>query len=351
MLHLSKHITVFCLPALLITLLWTACTETSSQPDIPDTDGTATICLHIPQLKTNTRTVQGTALENAIHTLRVVILSTDGKSINQCFSSDELTNGSGTIILNDVPVGSVQMYIIANEASIGKNYDNLSDLQKDVVTVAESNKRKLLIKDEQRQYFPKRGSEMAAETSPNLKGLPMGWVNKELTIQPPTGGNLQTIEVELERQVAKLNIEMNNTLTSDIVIKSVSFGRFFSDRFYFYRESMLDVPGDAFYTDKTYENLSITVPRSGKATLVCYVYPSFAWKEATASTPYTIGFTTAAGGNYPPQPFITQYGALNSIFRNTQINIHATLSRTANVDISFEVSPWTDTDVEVPPFN
>lgn len=350
MLHLSKHITAFCLPALLITLLWTACTETSGQPDIADTDGTATVCLHIPQLKANTRTVQGTALENAIHTLRVVILSTDGKSINQCFSSDELTNGNGTITLNNVPVGSAQMYIIANEASIGKNYDNLSDLQKDVITVAESNKRKLLIKDELRQHFPKRGSEMAAETSPNLKGLPMGWVDKNLTIQPPSG-NPQTIEVTLERQVAKLNIEINNTLTSDIVIKSVSFGRFFSDRFYFYRESTLDVPDDALYEVKTYENLSITVPGSGKATLACYVYPSFAWKNATEATPYTIGFQTEAGSQYDSQPFINQYGALNSIFRNTQINIHATLSRAANVDISFEVTPWTDTDVEVPPFN
>lgn len=303
---------------------------------------TASITLNVPVPETR---VAGTDEENAIHTLRVVILSEGALSINEKFSADDLSGGSVTV--DNVPVGQVEMYVIANESSIGKNYDDLAVLQKDVQTV--NGKRKLLIEDLNREYFPKRGSELNAETEPK-KGLPMGWRNLYLTIAPPSD-TPQTVDVKLERQVAKLNIEMNNTLTTDIVINEISFGAFMSDRFYFYRETDLDVPDGAEYDGRTYSGLGIPVKGGDKATLICYVYPSFAWKSSGVSSPYTIGFRTEAGVNYPAQPFVKNFGALNSILRNTQINIYATLSKESNVDISFSVVDWDDKTVNVPPFN
>lgn len=327
--------------SLLVIGLLGACSKTGYNEE----ERTATVSLRLPTLQLESR-VTGTAEENAIHTLRVVILSQSANSINRLFTSDDLADGFVTI--DNVPVGEVQMYIIANEASLGKNYTNLSDLQKDVVTTSKG-ARKLLIQDSKREYFPKRGSELAAEAAPNLKGIPMGWTNRELQIAPP-GNSPQVIDIELERQVAKLNIVMNNTLSEAITITSILFGEFFCDRFYFYRESQLDVPDDAIYDSKTYEGLNIEIPGGQSATLVCYVYPSFAWKKDEDPSPYTIGFTTENGGNYLPKTFINEYGALNSILRNTQVNIYATLSKSANINIKFSVTPWDEKDVEVPPF-
>lgn len=336
-----KHTAYTWLLVLVTLLCGTACTDTFNETST--TDGrTATVCLHIPQLEAATR-VTGTNLENAIYTLRVVILSTGAKSINESFSSDELT--TGTVTIKDVPVGEVQIYVIANEGSIGKDYTNLSTLQGDV----EQSTKKLLIQDTYREYFPKRGSVFEVE---HEKGLPMGWMNKTQTIQE--GKN--TIDVQLERQVAKLNIQMYNTLSTAITVKTISFGAFHSDRFYFFRDQNLDVPDDAEYAPKIFDQIGtdgngITIDGGKTGTMVCYVYPSFAWKEGTITSPYTIGFTTE-NATYTPQNFINpNNGALNSIVRNTQVNIYATLSKSANLNLSFSVLPWENYSTDVPSFD
>lgn len=339
MLHDMRHTIYLCLMALTV-LLCPACTGTLPVSTVPNDGQTATVCLHIPQLEAATRAA-GTDLENAIYTLRVVILSTGAQSINRCFTSDEL---KPTLSIDNVPVGLVQIYVIANENSIGRDYKNLADLQADV----EQTTKKLLITDPDRTCFPKRGSVFEEESRGDSPlGLPMGWMKKSQVINEGTN----IIQVNLERQVAKLNIEMNNTLTSEIVISKISFGPFFSNAFYFFREETLDVPGTASYEETIYDGLEIPISGSSSDILVCYIYPSFAWKNETTPTPYTISFETKAGGKYDSRPFINQFGVLNSITRNTQVNIHATLSRTANVDINFEVVPWNAEDVNVPSFN
>ena len=307
-----------------------------------DTGQTATIRLSIPMLEATTRVdVEGD--ENAVKHLRVIILSQGTNSINKTFSSENLSGGSITI--DNVPVGPVQMYVIANEASLGKDYGDLASLQKDVVEV--SGTRKVLIKDTVNntpQYFPKRGSEFPEN------GLPMTWMNKNLTILPP-GDTPQEVSVSLERTVAKLNIMMNNALTTQITISKMSFGEFFGDRLYLFAEQNLDVPDDTKYSEKSYENLGITRQGGETEQLVLYIYPSFAWKESAVVSPYTIGFTTNLGYEYDSQSFVNDYGSLNSIARNTQVNIDATLSNDANVEISFDVVPWVGKEVDVPSFN
>lgn len=326
---------------LTLLLLGTACsTNDDSWPS--DNGRTATVRLHIPQLETAARTVTGTALENAIYTLRVIILSEEAVSINREFTSDELQGGS--ITLTGVPIGPAQMYVIANEQSIGKDYTELSTLQSDV----DQSNKKLVIKDLNRKHFPKRGSVFEKEQT----GLPMGWMNKtDLFFHEGE----QTIDVNLERQVAKLNIIMYNTLTTPITVKSISFGQFFSDRFYFFREANLDIPDDTKYAEKTFyqvgsDNNGIEIAAGKTETMVCYIYPSFAWKSPTVASPYTIGFTTSVT-SYDKQAFVNKYGSLNSITRNTQLNIYATLSRSSAVGLKFSVEPWTDVTITVPPFD
>lgn len=312
---------------------------------------TTTISLNIPMLSSSSRaTIEGSAEENAIHNLRVIILKQGAESINQIF--ENVSSGS-TLEIENVPVGQVEMYVIANEASLGKDYSNLSTLQQDVINVGDS--RKVLIKDESRNFFPKRGSEFKTENSnpETTKGLPMSWMNKDLTINPPqydADNNIvpQNINVALQRCVAKLKIIMQSTLSENIVINEMNFGAFFGDRLYLFQEQSLDVPDDALYAAKGYTGLDITIPANDEEILECYIYPSFAWKSGIS--PYTIGFKTESA-TYEPQAFVTTGGAINSIARNTQINITAKLSKPANVNISFEVVPWIEETVDVPSFN
>ena len=337
--HLSYHYSVALLAACLLSATFAGCTR---EADEPVADGcTATIRLDIPMLEAETRVdVKGD--ENAINQLRVIILSQGAESINKIFTATDLADGSITI--DNVPVGPVQMYVIANEASLDKDYNNLLDLKNDVVDV--DGKRKVLIKDESRTHFPKRGSEFPPT------GLPMEWMNKSLTIEPPTD-TPQTIEVQLVRAVAKLNIMMNNALSEPITITGMSFGKFFGNSLYLFHESNLDVPEDndgTIYDSKAYSDLGIKIQGNQSEQLVLYIYPSFAWKSGTLS-PYTIGFSTAAGKTYPEQTFVNDYGALNSIARNTQVNISATLRTDAHIQINYKVVPWENNTVDVPSFN
>lgn len=327
-----------------IAFLLCAC----SREDVnQSSDGlTTTISLNIPMLSSSSRaTIEGSAEENDIHNLRVIILKQGAESINQIF--EDVTPGN-TLKIENVPVGKVEMYVIANEASLGKDYSNVIDLQKDVVTV--NNSKKVLIIDENRTHFPKRGSEFPAT------GLPMSWMDKTLTIYPPqydAEKNIvpQNINVALQRCVAKLKIIMQSTLSEDIVINEMNFGAFFGDRLYLFQEQSLDVPDDAQYAAKGYTGLDITIPPNGEKILECYIYPSFAWKRASEQSPYTIGFKTKTGIEYLPQQFVNDYGALNSIARNKQVNITAKLSKHANIDIEFNVVDWKPVTVDVPSFN
>jgi len=327
----------------------------SRNEDLKYNGETATLSLNIPMLNTSSRAdISGTTEEDAIHHLRVVILSQGAKeSINKVFTKTELETGGGKVTIDNVPVGEVQMYVIANEAALGKDYSDLTTLRDDAITV--QNKRKVLVNDYERMHFPKRGSEFANENnSATPKGLPMSWMSQFKVSVPD--GQPQSVNVELQRCVAKLNIIMQSTLSEEIVIKEMNFGAFFGDRLYLFQEKELnlDVPDEAQYAAKTYGDvhnpLDIRIPANGEETLVCYIYPSFAWKDQDKTSPYTIGFVSDKT-TYEPKYFVHDYQVLNSIARNTQVNITAKLSKPANIDITFNVVPWDPQTVDVPSFD
>lgn len=327
--------------ACLLIMALGACT--SEDMPLSYDERTATLSL-IPQLQVETRAV-GTSEENAIHTLRVIITDTKHETyINKSFTDEQVA--SGDIIIENVPVGTVEMYVIANEGALNKDYSDFNAWKNDMVDVGNEYK-KLLIKDENRQYFPMRG---IPEFANSQSGLPMSWSSHSLVVNPSANGTPQKVTVNLQRAVAKLNITMNNALTTPITISSMSFGAFFGDQLYLFQETSLDVPTDANYAVQTYDNLAIEIPGGEYKTLALYVYPSFAWKDGTQTSPYTLGFKTKAGVTYREQAFVNNYGALNHITRNTQVNIHATLSKAANVSIDFKVVPWTNNVVDVPFF-
>lgn len=343
-----KHLFESLQSRLLATLILVSGLLTSCDKETQtwENDGrTATITLHVPMAEsivTRTTDEEYQQAETKINTLRILILSPDNQPIvNKKFESQEITGGNLTI--EGVPVGTVTICAIANEAALGKNYDKFEDFKNDLVDVG--NKKKLRIIDEQRTHFPKRFTEPEIA----LYGLPMSWIDREAEIAP--GPTPQPIEVKLERAVAKLNIIMNNALSNPITITSMTFGKFFGDQLYLFREETLDIPAQTTYAPQEYTDVTIEIPGGESKTLACYIYPSYAWKSASTATPYTIGFTTTSE-TYDPVPFINEFGgALNSIARNKQVNIHATLSAEASIRLNFVVKEWDSQNIEVPPFN
>lgn len=323
----------------MIAVMMLACNKTE---ELQYSGETATIRLKIPQLEVMSR-VDVAGNENAINNLRVIILSKNAGSINKLFTPADLSSNSGGMItIENVPVGEVQMYVIANEGGLGLDYSDLATLQKQVITAPETGTRKVLFQDGTREYFPKRGSLFPPA------GLPMSWMNKSLVIESPSG-TVQTIDVELLRAVAKLNIVMNNTTSSSITIQEVNLGSFFANSLYLFREMNLDVPQSTEYASWDFTGLTIGIPSKSEETMVCYVYPSFAWKNINDPCPYEIGFKIN-GKTYGKKNFVQNSKELNSIERNTQVNINATLSEPADFELKFSVEPWTSVTIEVPPF-
>ena len=331
--HLIFKITSLIIVSLL-TVFIVSCDKTS-ETDVYK--GTTTIRLRVPMLDVCSRAADDWN-EDRINTLRVIILSKNAGSINKLFRTEDLS--SSEIRIDDVPVGIVEMYVIANEASLGKNYDDLSELQKDV----QQEVKKVLITDANRAFFPKRRSEIDI----NL-GLPMSWMNQKQEINTPTSG-MQVINVLLVRSVSKLNILMQNKTQTDMSVTQIRLGTFFANSLYLFETTNLDVPNNTVYEKIDYNNLeNILIQPGATKELACYIYPSFAWKSGTVS-PYTIGFT-ANNSSYNELPFIYNGQPMNAIARNTQVNIYASLVGPSKLDVTFSVNNWEEEDINVPSFN
>lgn len=340
-----KHVLRYILLVMAV-LLCQACTGTDPQ-DITE-ERTTTIYLQLPQPDAGTRMSPSYEtdlgkLEKKIYTLRVILLSQAGTNksttINRLFKD---VDSDARLVIENVPVGVAQLYVIANEASIGQDYSNIANLQKQVVDVNSS--RKVLITDTYNQYFPIRGSELLA--AEEKKGLPMSWMNKDLTVSEN-----MTIDVALERCVSKVRMQIQNDFSEPIQIKEVSFGAFFGNSFYLFREGVLDVPDQKTYKGQVYDKPGdYPIAPNESEVLICYFYPSFAWTSGTEASPYTIGFITEHG-EYPNMAFLNSDGKpYNSIPRNKQININVTLSGATHVNIDFEVVEWTERTITVPDF-
>lgn len=326
--------------ALLSLLLSFGCTKEKGPGN---GEGLATIRITEPMLSGYTKALNEGSYESVINTLRVIVAPENPESetdyiANRLFSGEELNN----MIIENVPVGNVQIFAFANEASVGKDYSNFSTFLTDI----NEGEDKLLITDSNREFFPKRGSETKTAI-----GLPMSWSNRNVQINAPdASGAPQEIEIALRRCVAKLRILMNNTLSEDITVTEMKFGKFFGDRFYlFWTRSNLDVPSSISYEEKGYSELNIPVTAGGSAELLLYLYPSHA-RIGTETSPYTIGFKTE-NTEYKLLPFMEGSNPLSWISRNTQVNIYASLGAKADISIEYYVAEWEEKSVTVPDFN
>ena len=282
-----------------------------------------------------------------IRTLRIIAVAVsedENEGVRTILRNDKIEDLSNITSYNHVvrnlPYGvKVVFYVIANEESLEMTYTD------DVINQKLDENKKILFVDAADEIddrlFPKTGPQIIDN------GLPMTGMSQEYIIQHGIEP-----EVSLYRSVLKISLVVENLTDEEIKLTSVSFGKFFGDRFYLFREKELDVPGDTKYESKTYrvENIATISPKEECDPLSLYLYPAFSSSSDTSFPVYNSPFTLAMETNvrtYNPQVFATN---TNSFIRNTQVNLHVSIT-TIGADVEFNVADWDHYDtIEVPPF-
>lgn len=330
--------------------VFSACQQ---EDDLPSGDNnTVTLTLNIGTQSTDVSaraTDPNVEPYEGIRTLRALVISyaADPKArkilYNEKHTIDNSTAPkeaklSAQLKLENIPVGQASIYLIANEESIGTKYTSDKLMSP---TYIDDNK--LLLLDEGWQHFPKTYEDIAE------KGLPMSGKTEGVTISPDT----KSFSVTLERAVVKLHLTVENATTGDMTLDWVKYGEFISNRVYMYRTQQLDIPQDTKYKGQRFpqndnETLNETLPAGQKTKWnSVYIYPNFAYKNPVGSNPYTLALKTDKK-EYPPSLIDNN---INSMIRNTMVNITARITASASISIGYEYVPWTDVIVNVPPFN
>ena len=285
-----------------------------------------------------------------LYTVRVIVTSGQrGSRIIHYNDMHSLTSDKGTATeyhctIDGLPIGTaLTFYVIANEESLDADYSTIEDnflVNHKILYVEEQ-------EDINSRHFPKTGPELEKSG----KGLPMSG-RTETPVTLTDTDPVSVVRVDLDRSVVKLSLKVYNETNEDITLSSVTFGDFFGDRFYMFRETTLDVPNDSKYLPKTYEAVNIpTIPAYNPSThsefpsvgpLSLYLYPTDARKEEPVNNPYTIALTTAD----PTDPTKHRtYSALEFapeekyFTRNNVIHINAYIS-TSGVKLEFQVDDW-----------
>ena len=334
---------IYMLSVLCVATLWGGCQRGGG-----GTDATAEVTLRFSTRAggdgTGTANDPNATEEEGIKTLRIIVRD---EIAGEIVRNEKRTFGTETqpllekeVKVYDLPLSTYTFYLIANEESIGMTYTNENLQFTDVDEV-----KKILFEDLNNTHFPRMAGDI-----PN--GLPMAAKSDRIAISKEN----HSLSMTLERAVSKVKVNIANLTGKEIVVNKLLFGNFIADRLYLFRKDLrLDIPEGTQYgafvlgEDKP---LGVHVEPGGTGEVIWYTYPSFAWTSGENS-PYTLGIVTEGNNEgYSPRQFLDGSGqALNSLQRNVQLNINASISAEAQLIINFEVTQWKGETIEVPPFD
>ena len=271
---------------ILLLFILPACTEEMSL--LPSEEETTVVNLHFTTRATIDSDIE---LNEGIKTLRVILVDADWNILQNVYQSGLGNLAETTVVLKDVPKAQIRFLVIANEESMGRSFDTFTLLQ-DLGIGNLKNIFNRAWEDNAHAYFPKMDSEI------QLHGLPMTGVKgaADVTLDQDGGEShnynkilyednaiidlsdagaiSQTIEIPLVRCVAKLVVNIENRMDESLTISAVRFGRFFSNKAYYYAHSPFHMP---YGTNVDYFNFEkdIKIEANSKLenALTVYFYP------------------------------------------------------------------------------
>lgn len=339
-----KHIFALLFAGCLLGVFVGACDD---RQDIPVSSvKTTTVTLHIG---TNSSAGALTRADDpnvkpyeGLRTLRVIITDASMSTIlrNEKISIDNSTSPTvaklqADVKLEDIPLGNANIYLIGNEESLGVEYT-------DAAMMENITNNKLEVVDDGWTHFPKTYEEIAEH------GLPMSAKAENVEITKNA-----SISMGLDRAVVKVHLTVENATSDELTLEWVKFGKFISDRFFMFREVQLDIPDNTLYKELRYpeneqETMNVTLAANAATDWnSIYIYPNFAYSDPNTPYPYTLSLATERY-EYPASRLAQD---MNSLIRNTQLNITARITASAYIVIDYTYVDWTTETIDVPSFN
>lgn len=328
---------IFLLLALLLSVGLSSCIK---EDYAGASDETATVNL-VFDTRANGDATAPVDENEGIKTMRVYITDEQGNvefNIYQEYTDDQAQR---TLTILGVPVGTKNFYVIANEASVGLGEAQLGGGA--VTQIDDEFLNQIITNPDGNAYFPKMRNQIGE------LGLPITGIKTGVDVSED---NDEPIQIDVTHAVAKVVLNIDNQMAETFWVNGVTLGRFISDATYLFPDR------DGYYigenglrahtftaTTRGFEVL----PGENDEAFVFYIYET--GKSAVISD-FTIGLSS---------PTVPEIAAAKQFFtdgrnyldRNEQLVIDATVNVQQEVTITlrYEVQPWTNASVEVPPFN
>ncbi len=256
-----------------------------------------------------------------MRTLRVIVARSSNSEILYNLKYNIAENEtSKTITFSEMTVNAdgeaFDFYAIANEEGVGYsgNWDNVS------------------INDLQGMNLQDGFLTDANDASKNTM-IPQT-VHRQITVMPQAGGGIQSETMKLDFAVAKVRLTINNTSSGDQYVNDIKLSGVNMTSTPFFAEDHLSTENQGVLSLG-----NMTIPAGKSATVYAYFFENTAGDYALTATwngTQTLNIKDVAG--------------LTEISRGTELDINITLNATTTPTFNIEVVPWTEVEVDVPPF-
>lgn len=317
--NMKKHRYLAAACLLLLSLLAVSCIS----DDYPVREkATVKMTFTTRAISNPTANAGGLEANEHMRTLRVIVARSSNSEILYNLKYNIAENEtSKTITFSEMTVNAdgeaFDFYAIANEEGVGYsgNWDNVS------------------INDLQRMNLQGGFLTDANDASKNTM-IPQT-VHRQITVMPQAGGGIQSETMKLDFAVAKVRLTINNTSSGDQYVNNINLsGVNMMSTPLFSAGTLSNV------TDGTLSLGDMTVPANSSTTVYAYFF------ENTGDD-YTLSATWNGGQQTLD---IKDVAGLTEISRGTELDINITLNATTTPTFNIEVVPWTEVEVDVPPF-
>lgn len=314
--NMKKHRYLAAACLLLLSLLAVSCIS----DDYPVRDKATVKMTFTTRAISNPTTTAGGLEDNEhMRTLRVIVARQNGEILYNLKYDIAENETSKTITFSEMTVNAdgeaFDFYAIANEEGVG--YDGSWEN----VTVA----------DLKGMNLPE-GFLTNANASKNTM-IPQT-AHRQITVAPQAGGGIQSETMKLDFAVAKVRLTINNTSSGDQYVNDIKLSGVNMTSTPFFAEDHLSTENQGVLSLG-----KMTIPAGESATVYAYFFENTAGDYALTATwngTQTLNIKDDAG--------------LTEISRGTELDINITLNATTTPTFNIEVVPWTEVEVDVPPF-